>query len=156
MLDIHENIVLLRGRKKFLMVLKQLDRWLCDEDVHTAFDRVKSDRIVSSVRGKYGDCITVSHNGLFFGKVFVTYSHCPWVAHLSPLCMHLDLSCPLWGTLRRRHPIRCMLLKCSSANVHLEMTELCAIQRSYGTYGSRETCRQIPQPSQVCQPFRVF
>jgi hypothetical protein len=77
MFDIHENVVLLCDREKFLVVLKQLDCWLCDENVYTAFDRIKSDRIVSSVWGKYGDYIAVSHNGLSFDKVFITYLHCP-------------------------------------------------------------------------------
>jgi len=55
-LDVYKNIVLLRQLEELLVVLKQLNCWLCDEDVDAAFDRILSDWVVGGVRGEDGDC----------------------------------------------------------------------------------------------------
>lgn len=54
MLDINEDIVLLCGCKQLLVVFKQLDRWLRDEDVDSTFDGIQGDGVVGGIRRK--DC----------------------------------------------------------------------------------------------------
>ena len=54
-LDVDEDVVLLGLGEELLVVLKQLDCWLCDEDVDTALDSVQSNGVVSGVRSENSD-----------------------------------------------------------------------------------------------------
>jgi hypothetical protein len=56
MLNVHENIVLLGQCEELLVVFKQLDCWLRDEDVDSTFDGVLCNGVVSGVWCEYSDC----------------------------------------------------------------------------------------------------
>lgn len=54
-LNVNKDIVLLGLLEELLVVLEQLDRWLCDENVDATLDGVKSDWVVGCVRGEDGN-----------------------------------------------------------------------------------------------------
>jgi hypothetical protein len=54
-LNVDEDVVLLSLGEELLVVLKQLDCWLCDEDVDTTLDSVQSNWVVGGVWSEDSD-----------------------------------------------------------------------------------------------------
>ena len=92
-LNVDKDVVLLSLREELLVVLKQLHCWLCDEDVDTALDSVKSNWVVSGVWGENGD---FGRSADFLPSAeHLTYWRCPWGERQLQFCTHQDRSCPL-------------------------------------------------------------
>jgi hypothetical protein len=116
-LDVDKNIVLLGFSQKLLVVFKQLDCRLCNEDVDTALDGVKSDWVVGCVGGEYGNF--ASQLTLYNSVGQTTYWRCPWEGRQLRSCMTQGRSFPPWEIPRKTHRGRCMPLRCSSEDAHL-------------------------------------
>lgn len=56
-LNVDENIVLLCLGEECLMVLEQLDCWLCNKNVDAALDGIEGNWVVGGVGGEDGDFV---------------------------------------------------------------------------------------------------